>query len=209
VPVSAPGGDVEPPEVPAAGAGAVLHAPEAVALAELPDVPEPDWPVAIRLKEWLGGRAGQVFPGTRVLIVDDDIRNVFALTHVLGRVGMSVLYAENGREGVEELEKHPDISLVLMDIMMPELDGYETIHKIRGTPRFADLPIIALTAKAMPGDREKAIGSGASDYIPKPVDVDRLLSAALGLLDQAAEQGPAEHGPAQPAAADPEPPGAR
>ena len=121
--------------------------------------------------------------GRKVLIVDDDIRNVFALTHVLGRVGMPVLYAENGREGVETLESNPDVVLVLMDIMMPELDGYETMRAIRRSQRFAELPIIALTAKAMPSDREKAISAGASEYVPKPVDVDHLLTIALGLLD--------------------------
>lgn len=119
----------------------------------------------------------------RILIVDDDIRNVFALTHVLGRVGISVKYAENGREGLEVLDRTPDVSLILMDIMMPEMDGYEMIKAIRTAPRFADLPVIALTAKAMPGDREKAIESGANDYIPKPVDVDRLLSVICRLLD--------------------------
>ena len=115
------------------------------------------WPAPTKLEAWKAGRAGQVLPGRRVLIVDDDIRNVFALTHVLGRVGMPVLYAENGREGIETLERNPDVELVLMDIMMPEMDGYETISAIRRTPRWADLPIVALTAKAMPGDREKSI----------------------------------------------------
>ncbi|MFK0296600.1 HAMP domain-containing protein [Streptomyces sp. NPDC090442] len=141
------------------------------------------WPEATRLKDWLSGPAGRLLAGRRLLIVDDDIRNVFALTHVLGRVGIHVKYAENGREGLEVLDRAPDVSLVLMDIMMPEMDGYEMIRAIRRTPRFADLPIIALTAKAMPGDREKAIESGADDYIPKPVDVDRLLSVVSRLLD--------------------------
>ncbi|MGW8399625.1 ATP-binding protein, partial [Streptomyces lydicus] len=141
------------------------------------------WPETTRLKDWLSGRPGQVLANRRLLIVDDDIRNVFALTHVLGRVGIRVKYAENGREGLEVLDRTPDVSLVLMDIMMPEMDGYEMIKAIRQTPRFADLPVIALTAKAMPGDREKAIESGANDYIPKPVDVDRLLSVICGLLD--------------------------
>ncbi len=141
------------------------------------------WPETTRLKDWLSGRPGQVLADRRILIVDDDIRNVFALTHVLGRVGIRVKYAENGREGLEVLDRTPDVSLVLMDIMMPEMDGYEMIKAIRQAPRFADLPIIALTAKAMPGDREKAIDSGASDYIPKPVDVDRLLSVICTLLD--------------------------
>lgn len=148
-----------------------------------PDGGDVTWPETTRLKDWLSGRPGEVLADRRILIVDDDIRNVFALTHVLGRVGISVKYAENGREGLEVLDRTPDVSLVLMDIMMPEMDGYEMIKAIRQAPRFADLPVIALTAKAMPGDREKAIESGANDYIPKPVDVDRLLTVICGLLD--------------------------
>ncbi|WP_330173309.1 HAMP domain-containing protein [Streptomyces sp. NBC_01498] len=116
------------------------------------------------------------FSGEKVLIVDDDIRNVFALTSVLEQHGLSVLYAENGREGIEVLEQHDDVTLVLMDIMMPEMDGYATTTAIRRMPQFAGLPIIALTAKAMKGDREKAIDSGASDYVTKPVDPDHLLT---------------------------------
>ncbi|MGW7437354.1 HAMP domain-containing protein [Streptomyces sp. NPDC054849] len=116
------------------------------------------------------------FHGEKVLIVDDDVRNVFALTSVLEQHGLSVLYAENGREGIEVLEQHDDVTVVLMDIMMPEMDGYATTSAIRRMPQFAGLPIIALTAKAMKGDREKAIDSGASDYVTKPVDPDYLLS---------------------------------
>jgi HAMP domain-containing protein/signal transduction histidine kinase/ActR/RegA family two-component response regulator len=116
------------------------------------------------------------FDGQKVLIVDDDIRNVFALTSVLEQHGLSVLYAENGREGIEVLEQHEDVTVVLMDIMMPEMDGYATTTAIRRMPQFAGLPIIALTAKAMKGDREKAIESGASDYVTKPVDPDHLLT---------------------------------
>nr|WP_262058219.1 HAMP domain-containing protein [Streptomyces sp. STR69] len=145
------------------------------------------WPTPTKLEAWKAGRAGQVLPGRRVLIVDDDIRNVFALTHVLGRVGMPVLYAENGREGIETLERNPDVELVLMDIMMPEMDGYETIAAIRRAPRWTGLPIVALTAKAMPGDREKSIARGANDYVPKPVDVDQLLTVVCALLDPEAE----------------------
>ncbi len=148
------------------------------------------WPAPTKLEAWKVGRAGQVLPGRRVLIVDDDIRNVFALTHVLGRVGMPVLYAENGREGIETLERNPDVELVLMDIMMPEMDGYETISAIRRTPRWAGLPIVALTAKAMPGDREKSIARGANDYVPKPVDVDQLLTVVCAVLDPETPQGP-------------------
>ncbi|MFI9582152.1 HAMP domain-containing protein [Streptomyces sp. NPDC052236] len=149
------------------------------------------WPATTKLEEWKSGRAGKILPGRRVLIVDDDIRNVFALTQVLGRVGMSVLYAENGREGIETLERSPDIELVLMDIMMPEMDGYETIDAIRRSSRWTDLPIIALTAKAMPGDREKAIAQGAHEYVPKPVDVDHLLTVVCSLLDPDPDPEPA------------------
>jgi CheY-like chemotaxis protein len=120
--------------------------------------------------------ADAVFEGKKVLIVDDDVRNVFALTSVFERRGMEVVFAENGREGIEALKANPDISLVLMDIMMPEMDGYEATRAVREMPEFQRLPIVALTAKAMKGDREKSIASGASDYITKPVDVDQLLS---------------------------------
>ncbi len=113
--------------------------------------------------------------GARILIVDDDARSVFALTGVFERYGAEVLYAENGRAGIESLERNEDISLVLMDVMMPELDGNATMRAIRKMPQFADLPIIALTAKAMKGDREKSIKAGASDYFPKPVETDHLL----------------------------------
>ena len=118
----------------------------------------------------------EVFEGKKVLIVDDDVRNVFALTSVFERRGMEVLFAENGRDGIRALEKNPDVSLVLMDIMMPEMDGYEATRAVREMPAFERLPIVALTAKAMKGDREKSIASGASDYITKPVDIDHLLS---------------------------------
>ncbi|MHB8435359.1 MAG: response regulator, partial [Acidimicrobiales bacterium] len=114
--------------------------------------------------------------GKTVLIVDDDVRNVFALTSVLERQGMTVLFAENGREGISVLRQNPAVRIILMDIMMPEMDGYETMSEIRRIPAFERLPIIALTAKAMKGDREKSIGAGASDYITKPVDVEQLIS---------------------------------
>jgi CheY-like chemotaxis protein len=120
--------------------------------------------------------ADQVFQGKKILIVDDDVRNVFALASVLESNGMHVLYAENGREGLAVLNENPDVDLVLMDIMMPEMDGYETIRAVRAQPEFQHLPIISLTAKAMKGDREKSIAVGASDYVAKPVDTDQLLS---------------------------------
>jgi len=116
-----------------------------------------------------------VFEGKKVLIVDDDVRNIFALTSMLERYKMNVVYAENGRRGIEILnEAKPDV--VLMDVMMPEMDGYETMREIRKIPHFSALPIIALTAKAMKGDREKCIEAGASDYITKPVETEQLLS---------------------------------
>lgn len=117
-----------------------------------------------------------ILANKKILIVDDDVRNIFALTSLLERQQMEVLYAENGREGIEILQAHPDIHLVLMDIMMPEMDGYETTRAIRQRSQFQSLPIIALTAKAMQGDREKCIEAGASDYITKPVDTEQLLS---------------------------------
>ncbi len=121
--------------------------------------------------------------GRKVLVIDDDIRNVFALTSTLEQRGMKVVYAENGREGIERLHQHPNTDVVLLDIMMPEMDGYQTARAIRAMPRFEHLPIISLTAKAMKGDREKAIAAGASDYITKPVDVDQLLSMMRVWLD--------------------------
>jgi HAMP domain-containing protein/CheY-like chemotaxis protein len=120
--------------------------------------------------------ADSVLQGRKVLIADDDVRNVFALASVLERHGMEVLFAENGQEALAALEANPEVDLVLMDIMMPELDGYEATRQIRADARFAKLPIISLTAKAMKGDREKSIESGASDYITKPVETDQLLS---------------------------------
>jgi HAMP domain-containing protein/signal transduction histidine kinase/PleD family two-component response regulator len=120
--------------------------------------------------------ADAVLQGKRVLIVDDDVRNVFALTSALEARGMAIRFAENGREAIESLDADPGVDLVLMDVMMPEMDGHETTRALRGDDRFAELPIIALTAKAMKGDREKSIAAGASDYITKPVDIEQLIS---------------------------------
>ena len=114
--------------------------------------------------------------GKKILVVDDDMRNVFALTAALENQKMTALYAENGREGIDVLQKNSDIDLVLMDIMMPEMDGYEALRLIRQIPEYANLPIIALTAKAMKNDREKCIQAGASDYISKPVNLEQLFS---------------------------------
>ncbi len=121
----------------------------------------------------------ELLDGKKILIVDDDMRNVFALTTVLERHNMIVLFAENGRESIEILEENPDIDLILMDIMMPEMDGYETIGCIRQMPEYKQLPIIAVTAKAMKGDRQKCIDAGASDYISKPINIEQLYSLIL------------------------------
>jgi CheY-like chemotaxis protein len=120
--------------------------------------------------------AGSELSGRRVLIVDDDERNVFALRSALALRGMDVAVAEDGAAALAALERDPDVDLVLMDVMMPELDGYETTKAIRRQPRFSELPVIALTAKAMKGDREKSIEAGATDYIAKPVEIAELLA---------------------------------
>ncbi|MFA6445214.1 MAG: response regulator, partial [Sterolibacterium sp.] len=114
--------------------------------------------------------------GKKVLLVDDDMRNIFSLTSVLAEKNMTVIEAENGKEAIALLEQHPDIGIVLMDIMMPEMDGYTAMREIRKNRRFANIPIIAMTAKALKGDQEKCMAAGASDYIAKPIDVDKLFS---------------------------------
>jgi len=123
-----------------------------------------------------GSDGHEALRGRRVLVVDDDPRNVFAITSTLELHGVTVIQAPNGRQGIETLVSAGDIELILMDVMMPELDGYTTMNKIRQMPAFAALPIIAVTARAMPGDREKSIAAGASDYVTKPVDTDELLA---------------------------------
>ncbi|HEV2344936.1 MAG TPA: response regulator, partial [Actinocrinis sp.] len=120
--------------------------------------------------------------GRTALVVDDDIRNVFALTGMLEFHGMRVLDAENGLKGIESLQQDPNIELILMDVMMPEMDGYEAIARIRAMPDRADLPIIAVTAKAMHGDREKSLAAGATDHITKPVDAAALIDCIERVL---------------------------
>jgi CheY-like chemotaxis protein len=115
--------------------------------------------------------------GRTVLLVDDDARNIFALSSVLERRGMKVLTATTGKEAISLIESTPGLAIVLMDIMMPQMDGYQTMQVIRGNPAYRRLPIIALTAKAMKGDREKCLEAGASDYLAKPVNTEQLLSA--------------------------------
>jgi CheY-like chemotaxis protein len=118
----------------------------------------------------------QVLAGKKVLIVDDDIRNIFALTSILEWRDMVIVSAETGHDAIRNLQAEPDVDIVLMDIMMPEMDGLDTMRVIRKLPQFNALPIIAVTAKAMKGDREKCIEAGAWDYLSKPVDTEQLLS---------------------------------
>ncbi len=128
-----------------------------------------------RMLERLHG-SNEILHGRKVLVVDDDARNIFALTSLLERHGIDVMSATNGRQAIELIQSTPDLSMVLMDIMMPEMDGYQTMAEIRKNPQFRTLPMLALTAKAMKGDREKCLDAGASDYIAKPVNTDQLLS---------------------------------
>jgi CheY-like chemotaxis protein len=135
-------------------------------------------------------RSDDALVGKKVLVVDDDVRNIFALSSVLERRGMSVLSAGTGNEAISIIESTQDIGIVLMDIMMPEMDGYETMRAIRQIAEFRTLPIIAVTAKAMKGDRAKCIEAGASDYITKPVDLEQLFSVLRVWLDRSQEISP-------------------
>ncbi|MEO7621963.1 MAG: response regulator, partial [Gallionella sp.] len=135
------------------------------------DLPEDKQRILARLHG-----SAEVLRNRKLLVVDDDARNIFALTSLLENHGMDVLSANNGRSAIDLIHKTDDLSLVLMDIMMPDMDGYQTMREIRSDPDFRNLPIIALTAKAMKGDREKCLDAGASDYISKPVNTDQLLS---------------------------------
>jgi signal transduction histidine kinase/HAMP domain-containing protein len=166
-------------EAPALGTQPALLAPPADGDASLLLEPRPadgadDAPAGLAGPDHAGG-PDQTLAGKRVLIIDDDVRNVYALTSALEDSGMEALYAADGRTGIAFLERTQGIDLVLMDIMMPGMDGHETTRAIRRLRGFEELPIIALTAKAMRGDREKSLAAGASDYITKPVDVDQLL----------------------------------
>ncbi|UWZ82626.1 HAMP domain-containing protein [Occallatibacter riparius] len=136
------------------------------------DLPKPKQDMLDRLH-----KSDDALAGRKVLVVDDDVRNIFALSSVLERRGMQVVSAGNGREAIQIIESTPDLAIVLMDIMMPEMDGYETMQIIRQNPALRRLPIIALTAKAMKGDREKCLEAGASEYLAKPVNTEQLLSA--------------------------------
>jgi CheY-like chemotaxis protein len=120
--------------------------------------------------------ADALLQGRTAVVIDDDIRNIFSLASALEEYGIALQYAESGRAGLELMDSLPQVDMVLVDIMMPDMDGYETIREIRARTRFTDLPVIAVTAKAMKGDRQKCIQAGASDYVSKPVDVDQLVS---------------------------------
>jgi CheY-like chemotaxis protein len=137
-----------------------------------------DEALSIQQKETLAAvrQADCVLAGRKVLVIDDDLRNIFALTSALERYDANVLHAEDGGSGIELLQKNPDVDIVLIDIMMPGMDGYETTRRIRNIHQFDSLPIIALTGKAMKGDRDRCLQAGASDYVTKPVDLDHLLS---------------------------------
>ncbi|RYF78485.1 MAG: response regulator, partial [Chitinophagaceae bacterium] len=123
----------------------------------------------------LGG-LDEVLRGKTILVVDDDVRNIFSLTKSLENHGVNVVSAIDGKDALKQLNEAESIDLVLMDMMMPEMDGYESTRQIRSNVKYRNLPVIAVTAKAMTGDREKCINAGASDYITKPVDIDQLLS---------------------------------
>ena len=166
------GGMIDVQSTPGAGSIFTLYLPvtyTGVDMAKLRRVTETDKPIPPLPPD-------ADFAGKKVLLIDDDRRNIFAIASVLKAQGMSVLHAENGKEGIELLEQNPDTELVLMDTMMPHMDGIEATQNIRKMDKFKDLPIISLTAKAMKGDREKCLEAGASDYITKPVDPERLLA---------------------------------
>jgi signal transduction histidine kinase/CheY-like chemotaxis protein/HAMP domain-containing protein len=135
-------------------------------------------------------RAAPELAGAKILIIDDDIRNIYSLTGVLESYGVEVLHAETGRDGIALLELNPDIDVALIDIMMPEMDGYETMRQIRAQPITADVPLIAVTAKAMKGDRQKCLDAGASDYIAKPVDIELLLALLRVALARSTDRMP-------------------
>jgi signal transduction histidine kinase/ActR/RegA family two-component response regulator len=178
------GGAIAVSSSPGAGSSFTLYLPdvllpESVGVPQLSSAPvDRTHPAILRPVPTTARRASPAahqLDGATVLIIDDDVRNVFALTSALELHGMTVLYADNGADGIRLLTEHPRVHIVLMDAMMPDQDGYETTRAIRRNRNFARLPVIFLTAKAMPTDRETALTAGASDYITKPVDLDELL----------------------------------
>jgi CheY-like chemotaxis protein len=138
-----------------------------------------------------GPRSVPELAGAKILIVDDDIRNIYSLTSVLESYGVDVLHAERGKEGIRILQETPGIDIGLIDIMMPEMDGYETMRQIRSRPELADVPLVAVTAKAMKGDRQKCLDAGASDYIAKPVDIELLLALLRVWISRSRERAAA------------------
>jgi CheY-like chemotaxis protein len=145
-------------------------------LTQAPVAPDP-------LAEPADSGYGQIrFEGEKVLVVDDDVRNVFAMVSALELYGLTALTADNGPEGIELLVRNPDIGVVLMDLMMPGLDGYATTARIRSYPEFADLPIIAVTARAAPGDRDRSLAAGTNEHVTKPVEIDQLLALIRRLI---------------------------
>jgi CheY-like chemotaxis protein len=138
--------------------------------------PEARLPAQAKAKLARTRQEDQLLRGRKVVVIDDEIRNIFSLASALENFGIELRYAESGRAGIDLLRETPDADVVLVDIMMPGMDGYETIHEIRSMPPFVDLPIVAVTAKAMKGDRQKCIQAGASDYVSKPVDIDHLAA---------------------------------
>jgi CheY-like chemotaxis protein len=133
-------------------------------------------PASLHVEPSSGPKLPSVLTGRTVLVVDDDLRNAFAIRSLLEKRGMTVFLAEGARASLDVLQKHPDIDLILMDIMMPEIDGYDATRSIRAIEAYREMPVIALTSKAMIGDREKVLAAGCSDFIAKPVDSDQLVA---------------------------------